>query len=66
MLKGFVLVIPGWYGFEVSDYVAASLKAYGVSIPEKPLYPEYVTGSMEKELSTKEDDKDLTEFSHSL
>jgi len=62
-LKGFVRVIPGWYGFEVSDYVAASLKAYGVNIPERPLYPEYVMGSIQ-DRGTHDGEKDYEEFSH--
>jgi DNA invertase Pin-like site-specific DNA recombinase len=63
-LKGFVRVIPGWYGFDESDYVAASLNAYGVTIPQRPLYPDYVTGSIEEIHTAKEKTKEDIEFSH--
>lgn len=63
-LRGYVRTIPGWYGFEVSDYVAASLKAYGVTIPDRPLYPEYVMGSMDEKKKTEQSENDRIEFRH--
>lgn len=41
-LKGYILTIPQWLGFHHYDYLKASLSTYGVTIPEKSMYPEYV------------------------
>lgn len=59
-LKGYVKAIPGWFGFDASDYAAASLKAYGVELPEKPLYPEYVTCEVERN----KENEEVEEYEH--
>ena len=63
-MKGYVLVIPGWYGFEAPDYVKASLEAYGISIPERSLYPDYVTGSIKEDNNTGPEITRNEEFRH--
>ena len=63
-LKGYVVTIPGWYGFGVSDYLRASLKAYNVDIPEETLYPYYVCSSSNEPSS--EDEPSEIEHFHAI
>ena len=63
-LKGYVRVIPRWYGFETSDYVLASLRAYGVDVPEKSLYPDYVMMCNDTENTSRNPDTEEHEFNH--
>ena len=53
-LRGYVIAVPGWKGFDYYDYLRASMHAYGVNIPERSIYPEYV--SEEENVSTGDND----------
>lgn len=50
IMQGYVKMIPAWNGFDTSDYVVASLKAYGIDVPEDSIYPEYVSASQKADL----------------
>ena len=41
-LRGYVRVVPGWYGFGMADYMLAALKANGIDFDDISIYPDYV------------------------
>ena len=61
VLKGYVLAVPGWHGFEAADYMRASLKAYDVYQGKESIYPDYVlSGMVESEkLAMQETEKEI-------